>query len=228
MAVEMDEDELIEYWTLAGEELGQAWQGCALQSLCPGDPGFRHPQGQEVTPADDLAIAEGKTLKIWPTVSRSPGVPLNPGPRRPTITCCPASIASTAWTVKGAGAKRFRMMLTACCRPSQRRPGSTPSHTRSGPRSPAMCSGSRLRMASASPPRAMSIFRAATHGLQRPRAAAGLTWPDRAWLALLAGTLPIDRLGRMRLIVTPATILCWHRDIVRRRWARRSQRGRSG
>jgi hypothetical protein len=51
----------------------------------------------------------------------------------------------------------------------------------------------------------------------RPRAAAGLTWPDRAWLALLAGTLLTDRLGRMRLIVTPATILRLHRDIVRRR-----------
>jgi transposase len=63
---------------------------------------------------------------------------------------------------------------------------------------------------------------------ERPRAAAGLTWPDRAWLALLAGTLPIDRLGRIRLIVAPATILRWHRDIVRRRWARRSRRGRSG
>jgi transposase len=32
----------------------------------------------------------------------------------------------------------------------------------------------------------------------------------------------------MRLIVTPATILRWHRDIVRRRWARLSRRGRSG
>jgi hypothetical protein len=63
---------------------------------------------------------------------------------------------------------------------------------------------------------------------ERPRAAARLTWPDRAWLALLAGTLPIDRLAGMRLIVTPATILRWHRDIVRRRWARRSRRGRSG
>jgi hypothetical protein len=63
---------------------------------------------------------------------------------------------------------------------------------------------------------------------ERPRAAAGLTWPDRAWLALLARTLPVDRLGRIRLIVTPATILRWHRDIVRRRWARRSRRGRSG
>ena len=63
---------------------------------------------------------------------------------------------------------------------------------------------------------------------ERPRAAARLTWPDRAWLALLAGTLPIDRLAGMRLIVTPATILRWHRDIVRRRWARRSRRGRPG
>ena len=63
---------------------------------------------------------------------------------------------------------------------------------------------------------------------ERPRAPARLTWPDRAWLALLAGTLPIDRLAGMRLIVTPATILRWHRDIVRRRWARRSRRGRSG
>jgi transposase len=32
----------------------------------------------------------------------------------------------------------------------------------------------------------------------------------------------------MRLIVTPGTIVRWHRDIVRRRWARRSRRGRSG
>jgi len=32
----------------------------------------------------------------------------------------------------------------------------------------------------------------------------------------------------MRLIVTPGTILRWHRGIVRRRWARRSRPGRSG
>ena len=45
---------------------------------------------------------------------------------------------------------------------------------------------------------------------------------------LLAGMLPADRLAAMRLIVTPATILRWYRDIVRRRWARLSRRGRSG
>jgi putative transposase len=30
------------------------------------------------------------------------------------------------------------------------------------------------------------------------------------------------------LIVSPGTILRWHRDIVCRRWARRSRQGRSG
>jgi putative transposase len=40
-----------------------------------------------------------------------------------------------------------------------------------------------------------------------PRAHSRLTWPDRAWLALLAGTVPADRLAAMRLIVTPGTIL---------------------
>jgi transposase len=63
---------------------------------------------------------------------------------------------------------------------------------------------------------------------ERPRVHSRLTWPDRAWLALLAGTLPAGRLTAMRLIVTPATIVRWHRGIVRRRWARLSRRGRSG
>ena len=63
---------------------------------------------------------------------------------------------------------------------------------------------------------------------ERPRAHSRLTWPDRAWLALLAGTVPPQRLAAMRLIVTPGTILRWQRDIVRRRWAHVSRRGRSG
>jgi putative transposase len=63
---------------------------------------------------------------------------------------------------------------------------------------------------------------------EQPKAHSRLTWPDRAWLALLAGTLPAEHLGAFRLIVTPATMLRWHRDIIRRRWARLSGRGRSG
>jgi putative transposase len=63
---------------------------------------------------------------------------------------------------------------------------------------------------------------------ERPRAHSRLTWPDRAWLALLAGTLPVERLAAVRLIVTPGTILRWHRDIVGCHWARRSLQGRSG
>jgi putative transposase len=63
---------------------------------------------------------------------------------------------------------------------------------------------------------------------ERPRAHSRLPWPDRAWLVLLASALPGDRLAAMRLIVTSATILRWHRDILRRRWARLSRGGRSG
>jgi hypothetical protein len=34
---------------------------------------------------------------------------------------------------------------------------------------------------------------------ERPRAHSCLTWPDRAWLALLAGTRAADRVAAMRL-----------------------------
>jgi putative transposase len=57
-----------------------------------------------------------------------------------------------------------------------------------------------------------------------PRLARKLTWADRAWLVLLAGLLPHGRLPRVRLVVTPETVLRWHRDLLRRRWARRSRR----
>ena len=48
---------------------------------------------------------------------------------------------------------------------------------------------------------------------ERPRAHSRLTWLDRAWLALLAGTVPAERRAAMRLIVTPGTILRWHRVV---------------
>jgi putative transposase len=63
---------------------------------------------------------------------------------------------------------------------------------------------------------------------EKPGAHTRLAWPDRAWLALLAGTVPMERLSAMRLIVTPGTIVRWHREIVRRRWNLLSRRGRSG
>jgi putative transposase len=52
--------------------------------------------------------------------------------------------------------------------------------------------------------------------VDRPR----LTWADRAFLAALLHRLP--RLRELSLIVSPDTVLRWHRDLVRRRHARRS------
>ena len=59
---------------------------------------------------------------------------------------------------------------------------------------------------------------------RRPR----LTWADRALLATLLDVIPRTRRQELRLLVTPVTILRWHHDIVRRRWAARSMRGKSG
>jgi len=55
-----------------------------------------------------------------------------------------------------------------------------------------------------------------------------LDWADRALLATLLGVIPKARRQGLRLLVTPDTILRWHRDIVRCRWAARSIRGRTG
>jgi len=55
-----------------------------------------------------------------------------------------------------------------------------------------------------------------------------LTWADRALLAALLAVIPQARRRGMRLLVTPETILRWHREIVRRGWAARSACGRTG
>src|ERR1039457_4035826 len=55
-----------------------------------------------------------------------------------------------------------------------------------------------------------------------------LAWADRALRAVVGGVRPKARRQRLRLLVTPDPILRWHRDIVRRRWATRSMRGRTG
>jgi hypothetical protein len=41
---------------------------------------------------------------------------------------------------------------------------------------------------------------------EQPRAHSRLTWPDRAWLALLAGTLPAGHLAELRLIEQNAVL----------------------
>src|ERR1039457_3881036 len=55
-----------------------------------------------------------------------------------------------------------------------------------------------------------------------------VNWADRALLVTLLGVIPKARRQGLRLLVTPDTIVRWHRDIVRRRWADRSMRGRTG
>ena len=55
-----------------------------------------------------------------------------------------------------------------------------------------------------------------------------LNWADRALFAALLSVIPKARLHRLRLLVTPDTILRWHRDILRRCQAARSTRGTAG
>lgn len=51
---------------------------------------------------------------------------------------------------------------------------------------------------------------------------------DRTFLAALLHRLPKQRLRRLRLLVTPDTVLRWHRDLLRRRHAVRSRPNRTG
>jgi hypothetical protein len=47
-----------------------------------------------------------------------------------------------------------------------------------------------------------------------------LDWADRALLATLLGVIPKARRQGLRLLITPDTIVRWHRDIVRGRQVR--------
>jgi putative transposase len=51
---------------------------------------------------------------------------------------------------------------------------------------------------------------------QQPRRP-DLNWADRAFLGTLLSVIPKARRHGLRLLVTPDTILRWHREIVRRR-----------
>jgi hypothetical protein len=61
---------------------------------------------------------------------------------------------------------------------------------------------------------------------RRPRRP-DVDWAGRALHATLLAVIPKVRHYGLRL-VTPDTIVRWHRDIVRRRWAARSACGRTG
>jgi putative transposase len=52
--------------------------------------------------------------------------------------------------------------------------------------------------------------------LQRRTPRPRITWTDRALIAVLTRLLPVRR--RLGMLVTPATILRWHRQLVARRW----------
>ncbi|MBO3752534.1 hypothetical protein J5X84_41315 [Streptosporangiaceae bacterium NEAU-GS5] len=54
--------------------------------------------------------------------------------------------------------------------------------------------------------------------LQRQLKTPKLSWTDRALLSGLARLLPAEQLQRLRLIVSPRTLLRWHADLVKRRW----------
>jgi putative transposase len=53
--------------------------------------------------------------------------------------------------------------------------------------------------------------------LRRTQPRPQLHWADRAVLAALVGLLPARR--RIHRLVTPGTILRWHRRLVTRKWA---------
>ena len=51
-----------------------------------------------------------------------------------------------------------------------------------------------------------------------------LSWADRAFMAALLALIPRVWHWRLAGLVTPGTILRWHRDLVRRRWTEKSRR----
>jgi putative transposase len=64
--------------------------------------------------------------------------------------------------------------------------------------------------------------------LQRQTGKPRFTPADRVFLVALLHRLPRSRMAQLHLIVSPDTVLRWHRDLLRRRHARRSRPRRRG
>lgn len=72
----------------------------------------------------------------------------------------------------------------------------------------------------------IAVFRHQLKVLRRQVARPRLRWRDRAFLTAAARVIPRERWAS--LLVTPQTVLRWHRDLIRRRWTYRhpSEAGR--
>ena len=126
--------------------------------------------------------------------------------------------ASSRTKIVGIDASDPRILAALLAVPGRLRPWQDAAAVR-----PPVMSDVITRSAATHPPQKRGVRLEVSSVLQRrqPRRPK-LNWADRALLAALLAVIPTARRHGLRLLVTPDTIVRWHRDIVRRRWAARS------